>query len=139
MFYVDDIKSARALQNADRKVDLPNGFKMIVKVRNGVPTVQLDEGVRERMKLVMAKRYDPVNRALNLAEFHNDPDLRDIFVALFRPTMMIAAIDIIEQNIPDLVALNLDNNKIQSLEHFKCITNKIPNLKILHLANNKVS
>lgn len=130
---------ARALQNVDRKIDLPNGFKMMVKVRNGLPNVQLDENVRGRMKIVMAKRYNPATKALDLSAFHTDPDLRDIFVALFRPTIMIAAIDIIEQNIPDLVALNLDNNKIQSLEHFKTITTKIPNLRILHLANNKVS
>lgn len=138
LFYVDDIKTAKALANVDRTIELPNGFKMIIKVRNSMPPVHLDANVRERMKLVMAKRYNASTKALDLTKFHSDDDLRDIFCALFRPQIMLAAIDIIAENIPDLEALNLDSNKIQSLDHFKCLASKLPNLKILHLGNNKV-
>lgn len=52
---------------------------------------------------------------------------------------MMAAVDIIAENIPDLQALNLDSNKISNLDHFKQLVIKLPNLRILHLSNNKVS
>lgn len=138
-FYVDDYKMAKILANADRTIEMPNGFKLIIKVRNAIPPVQLDSKVIEQMKLAMVKLYSPHTKALNLAKFHADPELQEVFCGLFRPPIMLAVIDIIAANIPDLEALNLDNNKIQSLDHFKCLGSKLPNLKILHLANNKVS
>lgn len=137
-FFVDDLKMARLLSNADRTIEMPNGFKMIIKVRNGVPPLQLDVRVKEQMKLAMVKRYTAPNKAMDLTKFHADPDLQDVFCGLFRPPIMLAVIDIIAENIPDLEALNLDNNKIQSLDHFKCLATKLPNLKILYMANNKV-
>lgn len=130
---------AKALGNIDRTIELPDGFKLIVKVRNSVPPVRIDDKLREQMKLAMAKRYSPATKALDLTKFHSDPELRDVFCALFRPPIFLAAIDIIAQNIPDLEALNLDSNKIHSTDHFKHLATKLPNLKILHMANNKVS
>lgn len=138
-FFVDDIAMARALLNLDRQVELPDGFRMIIKVRNSVPPVQLDATARNLMKQAMAKRYSPLTKALDLTKFHSDELLRDTFCGLFRPTIMIAAIEIIADNIPDLEALNLDNNKIHNMDHFKFLVVKLPNLKILHMANNKVS
>lgn len=130
---------AKALANVDRTVELPDGFKLIVKVRNSVPPVRIDEKLRELMKLAMAKRYAPATKALDLTKFHSDPNLRDVFCALFRPPIFLAAIDIIAENIPDLEALNLESNKIYGMDHFRCLAAKLPNLKILHMANNKVS
>lgn len=138
-FFVDEIKMAKALANVDRTIDLPNGFKLIVKVRNRMPPVQMDASVRERMRLAMAKRYNAATKAMDLTKFHSDGDLGDCFCALFRPPVMLAAIDIIAENIPDLEALNLEGNKIYAMDHFKCLATKLPNLKILHMANNKVS
>lgn len=139
LFYVDDFKMAKALANADRTIDLPNGFKMIIKVRNGVPPVQLDVKLKELMATAMDKRYNPSTKALDLSRFHADDHLREVFCPLFRPPIILAAIDIIAEKVPDLVALSLDNNKIQSLDHLKCLATKLPNLQILHLADNKVS
>lgn len=118
---------------------MPDGFKLSIRVRPGVPQVQIDANVKERMKLVMAKRYNAATKALDLTKFHADPDLKDIFCALSRPSIMLAAIDIMEANIPDLEALNLNDNRIHLLDHFKCMAKKLPNLKILYLANNRVS
>lgn len=138
-FYVDDIKIAQLLLNADRRFTLPDGFKMMIKVRNNIPQVQIDANLKEKMKLAMAKRYTAATKALDLTKFHTDVDLKDIFCALFRPTIMLAAIDIIAENIPDLVALDLSDNKIHLLDHLKCLATKLPFLKILHMANNKVN
>lgn len=138
-FFVDDIKVAELLLNSDRMLTFPDGFKMLIRVRNSIPYVQIDENLKQKMKLAMVKRYTPATKALDLTKFHSDNDLRDIFCALFRPTIMLAAIDVIAENIPDLEALKLDDNKIHLLDHLKCLAKKLPQLKILHLANNKVS
>lgn len=138
-FYIEDFQAAEALQKIDRTIGLPDGRKMIVIVRNSNPQYQVNAQLKERMKLAMVKRYNPATRALNLEKFHTDPDLSDIFCALFRPQIMLAAFDVIKDNIPDLEALNLNDNKLLILDHFRTLAQKVPNLKILHMANNKVS
>lgn len=138
-FYVDDFKVARILANLDRTIDMPNGFKLTVKVRNGSPPFKLDAAVRERMKLAMAKRYIAANKALDLSQFHLDTDLRDIYCGLSRAPILSTAVDIIVENIAELEALKLDGNKIYTLDPMKTYLNKLPNLKILHVGNNKVS
>lgn len=137
-FYIEDFPSAEALQKADRTIGLPDGRKMIVIVRNGSPQFTVNEQLKDRMKLAMVKRYNPATKALNLEKFHNDPDLADIFCPLFRPQIMMAAFDVIKENIPDLEALNLNDNKLHMLDHFKLLDKKAPNLKILYMANNKI-
>lgn len=131
---------AKRLALVDRTIELPDGFKLIIKVRNGVPPVKIDARLREQMKMAMVKRYSPATKALDLTKFHSDQDLRDeVFCALFRPPIFLAAVDIIAENIPDLEALNLNNNKIYTVDHFKTLFNKLPNLRILYLENNKVN
>lgn len=172
-FYIDDFKMAKMLANIDRTIEMPNGFKLLVKVRNGIPPIKLgntpginanvnivfneanfkfiklfnlfcifyiniDRNIRERMKLAMAKRYNASTKALDLTAFHLDTDLRDIYCGLSRAPIFAAAADIITENISELEALNLDGNKIYSLDQFRNLLNKLPNLKILYLSNNKV-
>ncbi|XP_031626575.1 nuclear RNA export factor 1 [Contarinia nasturtii] len=138
IFYIDDYKTAKILANVDRTIEMPNGFKLIIKVRNGSPQVKIDPTVRERMKLAMAKRYNAVTKALDLTQFHLDADLRDIYCGLSRAPIFSAASDIITENIAELEALNLDGNKINTLEMLKKLLSKLPNLKILYLSNNKI-
>lgn len=66
-------------------------------------------------------------------------DLSDIFCALSRPMIMLAAIDIIAENIPDLEALNLNDNKLHGIEHLKILSSKFKNLKILYMGDNRVT
>ncbi|KAL0878623.1 hypothetical protein ABMA27_003701 [Loxostege sticticalis] len=138
VFYVDDVKIAEKLFNADRKITMPDGFKLVVIVRNAVPNVTIDADMKEKMKLTMAKRYNPATKALDLTKFHADPDLSDIFCALSRPMIMLAAIDIIAENIPDLEALNLNDNKLHGIEHLKILSSKFKNLKILYMGDNRI-
>lgn len=137
-FYVDDFKTAEKLKNADKAITCPDGFKLIIKVFPGLPQVDLNAEVKEAMKQAMAKRYNPVTKALDLTKFHADPNLGNYFCALFKPVLMLAALDIMSENIPELEALNLQDNRIAITEHLKDLKNKTPNLKILHLGHNKV-
>lgn len=137
-FFVDDFAIAEKLYYADKKIQMADGFKMFVRVRASLPNIQLDDNLKERMKLAMVKRYSAATKALDLSKFYADQDLKDIFCPLFRPTIMLAAIDIIATNIPDLEALNLNDNKIHLLDHYKVVHEKLPNMKILYLANNRI-
>ncbi|CAH2041575.1 unnamed protein product, partial [Iphiclides podalirius] len=128
----------RSGHGIDRKIVMSDGFKLVVIVRNTVPNVNVDADMKEKMKLVMAKRYNAATKALDLTKFHADPDLAEIFCALFRPVIMLAAIDIIAENIPDLEALNLNDNKLHGLEHLKILSTKLKFLKILYLGDNRI-
>ncbi|CAG9863513.1 unnamed protein product [Phyllotreta striolata] len=138
IFYVDDFKIAQKLSNLDRQITLPNGFRLSIRVNSGTPNVDMTAALKEKIKLVMAKRYNSVTKALDLTRFHADPDLQDNFCALFKPIVFLAIVDIIAENIPELEALNLLDNKIQALSFLKNVDKKLPNLKILHVSNNKI-
>lgn len=62
----------------------------------------------------------------------------DYWCPLARPNMLAAVLDIVQQHIPNLNALNLDSNKLQNIEKLGILTNKFPSLKILHIGDNKV-
>lgn len=51
---------------------------------------------------------------------------------------MIGVLDIIHESIPDLLALDLSENKLSQTSHLKIMIDKCPNLKILHIGSNKV-
>lgn len=61
---------------------MPDGFKLIIRVNSGMPNIEINNTVKEKIKLTMAKRYNVVNKALDLTKFHNDPDLQEYFCAL---------------------------------------------------------
>lgn len=53
---------------------------------------------------------------------------------------MRAVWQIAQENIPDLVAVNLSNNKIRVLDDSSSVEiKKLKDLKIVHLGNNNVS
>ncbi|KRT79098.1 hypothetical protein AMK59_7798 [Oryctes borbonicus] len=137
-FFVDNFKVAEKLHNMDKEIQLPDGFKLLIRVSIGCPNIDVNSAMKEKMKLAMVKRYNPATRALDLAKFHADPDLSLLFCALFKPIILLAVIDIIAENIPDIEAINLSDNKIQILNHLRRLSHKLPNLKILHLGNNKI-
>lgn len=135
---MDDYKVAEKLNNMDKDIQLPDGYRLLIKVSTGCPTVDVNAAMKEKMKLAMVKRYSSITKALDLTRFHADPDLTLLFCALFKPIILLAVIDIIAENIPDIEAINLSENKIQMLSHLKRLANKLPKLKVLHLGNNKV-
>lgn len=137
-FFLDDFKTAEKLYAADRTIQCPDGFKMLIRVSNGLPQVDVNPELKEKLKQAMAKRYEPNLKALDLTKFHIDPVLADHFCALFKPILMLAVIEIIAENIPEIEALNLADNRIQILDHLKDLKKKLPNIKVLHLGNNKV-
>ncbi|XP_044253832.1 nuclear RNA export factor 1-like [Tribolium madens] len=136
-FYVDEFKVAEKLHDLDRQIQMPDGFRLLIKVSNGIPNVDVNSQMKEKIKLTMAKRYNAANKALDLTKFHADPDLQDCFCALFKPIVFITVLEIIAENIPEIEAINLFDNKIANLSYLKKTNEKLPHLKILHVGNNK--
>ncbi|PSN57824.1 Nuclear RNA export factor 1 [Blattella germanica] len=112
---------------------------LLVKVRADLPRMDLNDEYKEKIKNAMVKRYKPDVKALDLSKFHMDPDLVDTCsVALFRPNLLIAVIDIIAENVPELVGLDLSNNKLYVLGHLSTLNIKLPNLRALHIGKNRL-
>ncbi|XP_045460288.1 nuclear RNA export factor 1-like isoform X1 [Harmonia axyridis] len=137
-FYVDDYKTAEKLHDLHQTIQMPDGFKMVIKVNYGSPNEDITTELKEKMKLAMAKRYNAANKALDLTKFHSDPILQDFFCALYKPIILLAVIDIITENIPDLEALNLNDNNIQILTFLQKFIAKLNKVKILYLGQNKI-
>uniref|UniRef100_A0A8C5B4T4 Nuclear RNA export factor 1a n=1 Tax=Gadus morhua TaxID=8049 RepID=A0A8C5B4T4_GADMO len=127
-FYVDDVATATALHKCSHKITDADGYK----VSNVWPVLCI--------KQCMGKRFDGSQQALDLNTLRTDPELvsQNIDVILNRKTTMEAVIKIIEKEIPELVSLNLSNNRIQKLDDLSNLVGKVPNLKTLNLSNNEL-
>lgn len=124
----------------DRQIQCPDGFFLIIRVSVGYPTLDdVPPSMRDKIKLVMAKRYNAATKALDLTKFHTDPDLQDVFCALFKPIVAQAVFGIVIENIPEIEAINLQENRLQIFSVIKKLIRQLEHLKVLHLGKNKVT
>jgi Leucine-rich repeat (LRR) protein len=86
----------------------------------------------------MAKRYDVDLKSLDLTTFYKDVNLTDIAFSLFRPSLMLVALEIIEENFPDLEVLGLTDNELYSLDNLSDLPVKLPQLKLLNVGRNRL-
>ncbi|XP_044591000.1 nuclear RNA export factor 1-like [Cotesia glomerata] len=139
IFYVDSQETANKLAECHKKITTPDNHKLQVRVRPGFPKCEADAVLKEKLKAAMAKRYNQQNNALDLSCFHHDPDLvQDYFCALFRPGMLMSVLEIVADAIPNLEALNLENNKLSIIEKLSFLGKKLRHLKILYIGDNKI-
>uniref|UniRef100_A0A8C7PB28 Nuclear RNA export factor 1a n=1 Tax=Oncorhynchus mykiss TaxID=8022 RepID=A0A8C7PB28_ONCMY len=143
-FYLEDACTAKALCRVSRQITDTEGYKVIVLMNPCPPPAILNTQLKpedmEHLKQCMAKRFDGSQRALDLNNIRTDPDLvsQNIRAILSRKTFMDAVVKIIEENIPELVCLNLSNNKLYKLEDVADLISKAPHLKILNLSHNEL-
>ncbi|XP_066501687.1 nuclear RNA export factor 1 [Hoplias malabaricus] len=143
-FYVDDSTTANALLKVSRKITDKDGYKVTVVMNPCPPPNLIQQDLKqedlEHLKQCMSKRFDGSHQALDLNNIRVDPDLvsQNIEVTLNRKNSMQAVIKIIEDNIPELVCLNLSNNRLYKLDDLADIVTKVPNLKILNLSHNEL-
>lgn len=139
IFYVDDFKVAQKLADSDKEITCIDGDKLSVRVKVETPLTDMSDTFKEKLKLVLAKRYVQETKALDLTLFHQDPDIvNDYFCPLSNSTILFDVLDVVRDSVPDLEALRLDSNKILYAEKLSFVAKKLRKLKILHLSENKV-
>ncbi|XP_014242641.1 nuclear RNA export factor 1-like isoform X2 [Cimex lectularius] len=139
-FVVDDRVTAEDLLNADKRITVTDGRKLSIRVRPYTPILEIDTKIIEMMKKVMSTRYSAYQKSLDLSKFHSDPILlaENMFCPLSRSNVMMNAIDIISDSIPDVTAIDMSYNKIQQLDIIKTVFDKLPHLKSLSLSHNRI-
>ncbi|XP_039294378.1 nuclear RNA export factor 1 [Nilaparvata lugens] len=139
-FYLETRNVAEKLNDTDRKITLPDGHKMRLFVKPISCPVDMTDELRENIKLVMAKRYRADTKALDLKKFHSDPDFltKELLVPLMKPNVLNAVVQTICKNIPDIVAIDLSENRLSSLDQLKPLIEKAAVLQILHLHKNSI-
>ncbi|XP_052767696.1 nuclear RNA export factor 1-like [Mya arenaria] len=142
VFYVNDSRAAEGLKSTTKRVTMPNGYKMTILVKpSQPPNIPMGKEEIDKLKVCMSNRYDPATKALNLSCLHTDQELAqsNLFMCLARPQVMSNVVKVIKENIPELVQLDVSNNKLQSLEHLGGLVPSTPDMKVLNLANNKIN
>ena len=142
-FYVESPSAAMSLKSLDKKITITHQFMLKIKVAPSPPPKHfLNEEIKQKIKEVMAKRYNPMTKALDMKNFHNDPMFvgEAAYVPLARSNVMNNVMRIIGENVPDIEAIDFSNNKLPSLDHFSMLDDMAtPNLTMLDLSNNRLN
>uniref|UniRef100_A0A8C5WNU9 Nuclear RNA export factor 1 n=1 Tax=Laticauda laticaudata TaxID=8630 RepID=A0A8C5WNU9_LATLA len=144
VFFVEDTSVANALKQTSRKISAPDGHKVAILINTCNPPTTVQHELKpediEQLKQCMSKRYDSSHQALDMKNIHADPDLiaRNIDIVLNRRNCMAAMLQIVGDNIPELLSLNLSDNKLYRLDDMAGLHRKVPNLKILNLSCNQL-
>ncbi|ELV10140.1 Nuclear RNA export factor 2 [Tupaia chinensis] len=106
-------------------------------VRNQARFFVQDANTASALKDVSYKVFDEKNRkvcAKGIVYLVG----HDIDIILNRRNCMTATLKIIERNFPELLSLNLRNNKLYQLDGLSDITEKAPRVNILNLSKNEL-
>ncbi|XP_029470692.1 nuclear RNA export factor 1 [Rhinatrema bivittatum] len=143
-FFVEDASTAAALRQVSRRITDKDSYKLVVlsNPTEAPQSVQkeLKPEENEKLKVCMSRRYDGAHQALDLKNIRSDPEIlcHNIDLVLNRRNCMMTVLQIIEENIPELLSLNLSNNRLYRLEELSELVQKVPNLKILNLSCNEL-
>ncbi|NP_001276664.1 nuclear RNA export factor 5 isoform 1 [Mus musculus] len=143
-FFVQNAKTASALKDVSYRICDETSRKIAIFVSPSVvPYSVQNKFTSEQMEYIresMMNRYDASQKALDLEKFRFDQDLmdKDIDMMLNRRSCMVATLQIIQSDIPELLSLNLTNNKLYQLDGLSDMTEKAPHVKILNLSRNKL-
>ncbi|XP_062051960.1 nuclear RNA export factor 1 isoform X1 [Lepus europaeus] len=143
-FFVEDASTASALKAVNYKILDRENKRISIFINSSTPPLTVQSELKpeqvEQLKVIMSKRYDGSQQALDLKGLRSDPDLlaQNIDVVLNRRSCMAAALRIIEENIPELLSLNLSDNRLFRLDDMSTLVQKAPNLKILNLSGNEL-
>ncbi|XP_053435030.1 nuclear RNA export factor 2-like [Nycticebus coucang] len=143
-FFVQDATTASALKDVSYKICSDENRKISIFVSPSEVPYSVKNKLKpehmEQLKVTMKKRYSISKQALNLQKLRFDTDLMDcnVDIILNRRSCMAATLQIIERNFPELLSLNLRNNKLYRLDGLSDITEKAPNVKILNLSKNEL-
>lgn len=145
VFYVNDAEASRCLADVSRRITTPTNHKIIIIVKpsgppRGSAAPPLSDTDKQTLMEVMSKRYDPSSKFLDLSGLYNDEDLKakSIRCMLNQPEPSKAVLNIISENIPETVGLNLSSNKLYGLSYFAKLPTMAPNIISLNLSSNSL-
>ncbi|KAM5197116.1 nuclear RNA export factor 2-like [Hipposideros larvatus] len=144
-FFVQDASAASALKDISSKICDEENQKISIFVSTSIVPYSMRDKLEpkemEQLKLTMNKRYDPFQKALDLQRLRFDPDLVgfDIDIFLNRRNCMAATLQIIKADFPELLSLNLCNNKLHQLNGLSDLVLLAPSVKILNLSKNQLA
>lgn len=142
-FYLEDQAASKALRDLDKKIELPDGYPLQITIeRSTPPNLPLTEELLTSIKTVMSDRYRAETKALNLKSFHTDEKFagESFYAPLWRTNVLSKVMTVVVDNIPEVRAMDLSNNKLtnSSMEFFSSYKTKLNDLRILYLENNKI-
>lgn len=142
VFYVVGDRMARLMRRQSRYAKNPNGQLMTILTEKApMPVAPLDQNLVEAIKEAMARLYDRQTQAMDLSNFSDAIEFRrkGVYVHLNRANIFKLVVSIIVHNTPNLVALNLSNNGLATLEAMEVLSVSCPNLQEIDLSRNEVS
>ncbi|CAK6450407.1 unnamed protein product [Pipistrellus nathusii] len=143
-FFVQDARTAYALKDVSYQICDEENRKIVIFINtSAVPysvRFKLAPEIMDQLELAMRNRYDFFQKALDLESFLYDPGFvhLDIDIILNRRNCMAATLQIIEKDFPELLSLNLRNNKLYQLDGLSDIVQMAPRVKILNLSKNEL-
>ncbi|KAH8312864.1 hypothetical protein KR044_013380, partial [Drosophila immigrans] len=133
-FYVDSYKMAAELQLRGHRPPVIG-----VRVDDVPPSIEVNEMYRQKLRKVILSRYDVDKRCLNLSRFYADEQWEEgEFCALQQFECLEAIVGIMEQEMPRLRRLLLDNNHLCSLDGFRGVEQRFRKLKSISLQHNEL-
>ncbi|XP_037368871.2 nuclear RNA export factor 2-like [Talpa occidentalis] len=144
-FYVQDASVAAALEDANGEICDKENKKISIFVSPSPEPLCLQNKLKpeetEQLKLTMYKRYDSYQQCLDLQSLCFDPDLENhgIDIILNHRGCMSVILQIIKHNFPELLSLDLQNNRLYQLDGLSDIIQMLPTVKILNLSKNELS
>lgn len=110
------------------------------KTHKAVNSVGVKSNPVDLIKHTMSKLYNLETRVMNLSNFQQAEQFikQGIFIAINKAKEFRNVVNIIVQSSPDIVALNLSNNKLSILEPLQSLADKCSSLKALDLSKNNV-
>ncbi|TRY90136.1 hypothetical protein DNTS_031621 [Danionella cerebrum] len=143
-FFLEDFAAAVALSRLSRRITDCEGQKVVVLVSSVScpPFLSRELGLQdlEHLTICMSRCYDHTKKSLDLKSIHTAPELvsHNIDLVLNQKSCMEAVINIIGENIPELLHLNLSRNKLCKLDDLAELVNKSPHLQSLNLSQNEL-
>ncbi|XP_036296015.1 nuclear RNA export factor 2-like [Pipistrellus kuhlii] len=146
-FFVQDACTASALEDVSNKIYDEENQKVCIAISVSTSDVpysvrdKLEPEIMEQLELAMYKRYDVSQKALDLQWLRYDSDLVDhgVDIILNRRNCMAATLQIIAMDFPELLSLNLNNNRLCQLDGLSDIVQMVPTVKILNLSKNELN
>ncbi|XP_028632819.1 nuclear RNA export factor 5-like [Grammomys surdaster] len=141
-FFVQSAKTAVELMNINYQISDEENKKISIFVNTSSEPAsvfyKLTPEQMHSLKLSMKKRYDVSRKALYLGKLRFDQDLLDSGMDIFlnRKSCMTATLQIIQEDFPELLSLNVSNNKIYWLDGMSELIEKAPHIKTLNLSRN---